>query len=247
MKNIVTIDRSAIGLATAANTTITPPRKGDMFIPTDSFYTMVVYDGSKWLFMHNGRALQPPQFDTNFNRTAWYHESADVNMTLDSSHVANILFDISPSYSMHAYYTAAPATPYAFTVAFLPHVQIGGFNHVGIGWRSNTGVYMPLSIGSDNGYQWLMRYDRSGLTYYIANYFSTGVPPMLVHGPLVWMRITDDGTFRKVWVSSNGINFTNYSTVSSSDGASPDNIGVMITDTTANVNTGMTIVHMSLS
>jgi hypothetical protein len=209
---------------------------------------MIIYDGFAWKFMHNGRALCPPQFNKNFNGTDWHHESPDVTLTLDTTHVANILYDSTSGSGIPAYYTAAPTPPYTFTCAFLSQNIINGYNKVGIGWRSNGGAYVTLVTGSDNGTNWLLRYDAfTNVTTYSGNYLSVDVPPLLAHGPLIWMQLTDDGTTnRHVKISSNGINWTDMYGGARTNFLSPDNISVLLS-TSASVNTGMTLVHMSLS
>ena len=243
--NILHRDRTTSGLISTISSQI--PRVGDMFIPSDSFYTMIIYDGVAWQFMHNGRALTPPQFNLTFNGTPWYHESPDGNFTLDTTHVANILYDATPGSLVSSYYTTAPATPYSFTCAGLTHNIISGYNKIGLGWRSNGGAYAMMMIGSDNGTDWTLRYDTfTSRTSYAGTYINISIPPMIVHGPLIWLRLTDDGTNRRIKVSSNGINWTDVYGISRTNFLTPDNIAVSLV-TPSVVNTGMTLVHMSLS
>lgn len=239
-------DRTATGTSATATTTITPPRKGDMFFPTDTFYTMVVFDGSAWRFMFNGRQLNPPVFNSSFSGTTWFSEAPDTNISTDLTHVGAIQYDPTPSGTIHSSYTAAPSTPYKFTVAINPHIYYSGSNRCGIGWRSSTGQYVSFTVGIESGSWVHSMYTWNSISSFSGTFFDIGIPPMLVHGPLTWLRIEDTGVNRNAYISSNGINFTLIHTVSRTNFMTPDNIAVIL-DTGSNVNTGQTILHMDHS
>ena len=60
-------------------------------------------------------------------------------------------------------------------------------------------------------------YKWSSATTYNSVYAEVLIPPMLVHGPIIWMQLTNDGTNCAFNVSSNGINWTTMQTFSNTD------------------------------
>lgn len=238
------IDSGVIATHVAA---MEPPSKGDFFIPTDSFYTMVIFDGVGWKFMHHGQEMTPPNFET------WTSESPDVNFTLDTTRKASMLFDANPTPGIHIKYRAVPATPYTFTIACLPHYGITGhgYNNVGLGWRSSASTtgFTLWGVAANNSSSWYMRaYNFSNLTTYSGGDFVfTNVAPMVVHGSLTWLRLADNGTTKSVQMSSNGINWTIIGSQSSSTTFTPAYMGVQISDMLTGVNIGQTIVHMAVA
>ena len=221
-----------------------PPEKGDFFIPTDSFYTMVAFDGSAWKFLVNGKALTPPNFSN------WSVETQDSNFTLTTTSKASIIYDATPSYGIHSYYTTVPAsTPYNLTIACLPHWFISNYMHVGLCWRSSTGQYCLFGLGSNNGFStWWRYYNFNSATSYNGDIANGEIPPVWYHGPLVWMRIRDNGTNRLAQVSSNGINWTSLGSTARASFFTPTYFGVHIGDNSNSAsNFGNTIVHLDIS
>jgi hypothetical protein len=224
-----------------ANYKLVPPRKGDMFIPSDSLYTMIVFDGAKWLFLINGRAMTPP------NLYGWTLESRpDANCTATIMNNYLRFADPTSQYAIHALYRPAPATPYTFTVAMLTEFFVSGYAAIGIGWRSNAGQYVIWGDASNSG-NWQERYYRfNSYNSYNSEILQASPNLMWAHGPLMWMRLSDDGTTRTIWNSSNGINWTRRQDQSHGDFMSPDNIMFHLSDASGPP-LAMNVVHMVIS
>ena len=224
-----------------ANYKFTPPRKGDIFIPQNSMYTMLVYDGDKWIFLINGRAMTPPNVDN------WILDSrSDANCTATIANNYLRLADPATAYGIHTLYRPAPATPYKFTVAVLAEFFVTGHASVGIGWKSNSGQYTIWGDGSYYG-NWYERYYRfNAYNNYNGDYMSAQVNPIWQHGPLMWMRLSDDGTTKAILISSNGVTWIHRYDLARTDFMSPDNIALQISDANGPP-LALNVVHMEIS
>lgn len=242
LRNYLQLDRRQMG--DISTIPYKPPEKGDFFIPQDSFYTMVAFDGNGWKFLINGRALTPP------NLVDWTLEGPSTT-TVDITRKAAILINNAPVYSIHAYYRPAPSTPYNLTVAFLPHLVMNSNNTVGIGWRSSATPpqYSLYSTGVSNGNSLIWRwYNWTTYNAYNSDYTNGTALPTMMHGPLAWMRIRDDGTNRLIYHSSNGINWTSVGSVARTNFMTPTYICLHVSD--AQVTTtpiGNNIIHMEIT
>ena len=181
---------------------------GDLYVPTDSFYDFLRYNGSSWDHFRNGRQLTPP----DNSLFSWDNQGA---ATIDTTYGGVIGFS-STATGHHVRYKTAPATPYIITTAFLAHYLQSNYNTVGIGFRDSSGKLAICGVGYSTGWR-LRMYKWSSATTYNSVYAEVLIPPMLVHGPIIWMQLTNDGTNCAFNVSSNGINWTTMQTFSNTD------------------------------
>jgi hypothetical protein len=118
-----------------------------------------------------------------------------------------------------ARFKAAPATPYTVTVWLRPVLFASG-SAAGIGFRAS---------GSDHQ-RWLF-VDLNGASprlmaeVYTPAYAGTILNSNHIAQGLYCLRISDDGTDRKYWISPDGINFVVVATEARTTGAVADQIG----------------------
>lgn len=219
------------------------PRIGDFFIPSNSFYTMVVYTQNGWRFLMNGRIMNPPSFDNTFIGTA----SPDFTESVDTSLKTLIMYNPTPAYSIHMRYRVAPDPPYTCTAAFIPHYFFAGFVNCGLGWMDETFKAHITGIGIASSPTRIFRsYYWNNLSTYSGNVTYVDAPAMCYHGPVVWMQLTDDGVNRAWKVSSNGLTWSQVGTVSRTTFLTPYYIGIQHSDDTANPH-GMTVLHWEIT
>ena len=242
LRNWFSMDTRQTG--TIATHPLYPPEKGDFFVPSDSFYTMVAFDGVSWKFLINGKAMTPPNFSDN----VWTLESPDTNFTYASTYKAPILYSSAPAYSIHSFYRPIPATPYNMTIACVPHLTVTNYMTTGLCWRSSTGQYCLFGHGINNGSsQWWRYYNWNSYTSYSGDISNGNPPPSWYHGSVVWMRIRDDGTNRLAQFSGNGINWTTLGSTGRTTFLTPTYFGVHLSDNGVAANMGNTILHLEIS
>ncbi len=116
---------------------------------------------------------------------------------------------------IHSLYVAAPATPYTFTALVQPLLQNTNNSSMGIGFRSSAGKYQFIAYegGAGGSGISIMCFDDDA-TF---NSRATNIGWPLANTPL-WLRITDDGTNVKFFMSPNGVNFVQLYTVAKASG-----------------------------
>jgi hypothetical protein len=213
-------------------------RVGDLYIPTDSFYDLIRYNGTSWDHFRNGRLLIPP-----VNSAFTWANQANGTVTGAYGGVVGISQDAIGG-QMQIRYMTAPATPYTITTGFLAHYWQYNYSSVGIGWRSSSGQFATGNVGWNNG--WVFRpYKWNSAISYNSDYGQIPIPPAMVHGPIIWLQMFDNGTNRGWNFSSNGTNWTNIRTDSRTDFCSPDNVMFCWGDLSAQV--GITLLHWSVT
>jgi hypothetical protein len=211
---------------------------GDLYIPTDSFYDLLRYNGTSWDHFRNGFKMTPP-INSQFS---WDNQSTG---TVNTDHGGVVGFSQPGGGGFQIRYKSAPSVPYTITTAFLPHYWQSNYNTVGIGWRDAVGGGKFHMIGPSYGnfsYGWMIRsYRWNNPTSYNGDYAQYPIPPMIVHGPIVWMQMWDDGTNRGIRLSSNGINFSDLLTLGRTDFLTPTQVMFGWGDIAADV--GITLLH----
>lgn len=210
---------------------------GDVFIPTDSFYDFVRYNGSSWDHFRNGFLLTPPV-------NASYSWDNTGNGTVTTAYGGVVAFSSQAvSGQLQVRYKTAPTPPYTITTAFLAHYSQTNNNQCGIGWRDSTGKIAICSVSYNSG--WNFRRSKwTTATALSADYGSIAIPPMLVHGPIIWMQMVHDNTNLRVNLSANGYNWTNFHSVTKTDFVNASGAhNVLFGWGDANADVGMTMLH----
>ena len=210
---------------------------GDIYIPTDSFYDIIRYNGSSWDHFRNGRLLtQPINGDYTWDNTG--------NGTVTTTYGGIVAFSSQAlSGQLQIRHKTAPTPPYTITVGFLGHYQQLNSNQVGIGFRDSTGKITMCGLGYNSTWQ-MRRTKWNSATSYNSEYGNIAIPPMLVHGPIIWLQMVHDNTNLLYNMSSNGINWTEISSISKTNFVDCSGAHqVFFGWGDANADVGMTLLH----
>lgn len=186
------------------------PVTGDLWLPSDGF-ALQRYSGSLWVPWGPLYPLKDPTIPS----WSWLNQGS---ATVTSAGGALFLEGVaSEGDQIHARVKAVPTAPYTITAAVLPRLtdvtNAGGFPNCGLAWSDGTtgggggsnviilGYYYEVSNNVPQLY--VRKYDDS-------HNFNAGAlssaPACLPSSPL-WLRISDDNTNRKAWVSGDGVNW----------------------------------------
>lgn len=227
-----------VSIGTYANLPTSSQQTGDLYVPTDSFYDFIRYNGSSWDHFRNGRKLTVP-VDASYS---WDNAGTGTVVTT----YGGVIGFTNPGTSgqLQVRYKTAPATPYTITMACLPHYIQTNSSFVGFAFRDATGKLATAGIGYSSS-AWNYRISKwTTTTSFSADYTSGAVPPMVVHGPVTWLQISNTGTNRIYRVSSNGINWTQLHTIDNTDfmnASAAHQVGFCWGDVTGDI--GLTVLH----
>lgn len=212
------IEQFATGLITARDAA---GQAGRLYLPTEG---LVGYDnGTSWDMMPLSKLTPPASGDFT-----WVNQGTSTVATTKGMMV--LAPQSSASDSLRLLVKNAPATPYTITVAMLPlsgkYITSYAIPQFGICWRdSATSKILTYGWGVSSyslGFlyaQWTNHTTLSGGQYQYG-----GVPQV----PF-WIRFSDDGTYRNVQVSSDGVTFANITAPQSrTTFLTADQVGVFV-------------------
>lgn len=181
---------------------------------------------------------------------AWINQGGAAISVADDDSIA--LYGPTPgaSYSLRIRKKAAPATPYTITAAFLGVWNFsvtGNLSQFGLIWRQASDgkciTHAPMlqsntSGGSPLSYWAVQKWTNP--TTFSAAYSGerSNFPPV---SPVLWLRITDNGTNRICSFSADGINFIASHTVGRTDFLTADEVGFFVNAYSADVTA--TLLH----
>lgn len=125
---------------------------------------------------------------------------------------------------------AAPATPYTITVGFIPEFIDANYQFVGMVFReSSTGRLQSCSVGYANGLE-VGSAKFTNPTTFSAGYVSIlqSTRTQWFKGPMQWLRLGDDGTNRKCWMSANGFSWVEIHSIGRTDFLTADEVGIAV-------------------
>lgn len=224
---------------TQANEPSSGQLAGDLFFPTNGL--QIERYGSAWNPWGPIFPLTKP-VDGDF---AWINQgSATVTTTYGGINLRAPANASAQGYRIRK--KTAPATPYTITAAFLQSCETGSSGQYfggGLCFRqSSDGKVMVMQTDTNLSsvfYQGIMLRKLTDPSTLSANYFTRANP---FTGPLVWMRIGDDGTNRKCWLSPDGQNWgTEIHSVGRTDFLTADEVGFCINP--FDIPGSMTLVH----
>lgn len=210
-------------------------KPGDLYIPTDSFYDFLRWNGSSWDHFRGGRLMTPP---VNVSYS-WDNQSAT---TVSTTNGGVVLFQTPGTSGLHVRYKTAPATPYTIYTAFLPHYSASANSQVGLCFRSSGGAIANCGV-TYNGSWNVVVSKWTTTSVFSASYASVSIYPSLVHGPVVWMALKDDGTNRSFLYSGNGVNWSTINSQVRTDFLTPTQVGFYCGDNNSTLDTGTTMLH----
>lgn len=151
---------------------------------------------------------------------------------------------LSASGETFAYFAKSiPSTPYTIDIGFLQQVQTtsGGFAGGGFVLHNSGGTKLIGFISRydpSNGDVLDVRRNNSPTSFNSETF-------ILIHQlcPFTWLRITDDGTTRGYYYSSDAITWKQHSTESHTNWITPDQIGLGIWSASAALQISTTVIH----
>jgi hypothetical protein len=138
---------------------------------------------------------------------------------------------------------------YTVTLGFIPHLVTSNYQSAGIALReSSTGKLILGGIHNSAAYG-LYKWDDA--TSYNAAYTITSgnfnPPSVLARSQIIWLRLSDDGTNRKYYVSYNGMNWEEIFSVGRTDFCTPNQVGFYIDDNNSTYNAYATFLHFEVT
>lgn len=196
------------------------PSAGDLYLPTDSFYNALYYNGSAWDYLKHGKKLVPP---TGYSWVSGTQGSASLSTAGGAETI------IAPSnagaHSCRMRVRTAPSTPWKVTMAFMPTLTGANYNYAGPYFRESS---------SGKFHAWLFCFD-SGAPDHLLNIWNSPTAPStnyfrislgtLISTPLVFWRIGDDGSLRSYEISGDGVDFVTVWTESNTLNFTADEYG----------------------
>jgi hypothetical protein len=173
---------------------------GRLYLPTEGFVHQD--NGSMWDMLPLSRMTPPASGDFS-----WVNQGTSTVVDTKGMMVLKSC-DVASGDNLRLLVKTAPATPYEITVAFLavnpPIVQNYNIPQFGICWReSGSGKVLTYGWGLSN-YPFYFTYAQwTNPTTLSGGVFQYGTPMIQ---PL-WIKFSDDGTYRNVKVSCDGVNF----------------------------------------
>ena len=209
------------------------PASGDIWLPTDSFYTCLRYSGSVWAPFIGGRQATLP-VSGDF---AWINQGA---ASVDDSKGATILLGVAGTGNSLRIRKKAKAAAYTITAAFMPHNVKGSvYNASGLLFRqSSDGKCQTLSIQSySDGFN-LISQKFSDATTYSAEYLRL----IIQDAPIYWLRIADNSTNRICSWSPDGLTWIQVHSVGRTDYLTADEVGFFCDSNNVTYPSGMTLL-----
>lgn len=205
------------------------PVTGDLFYSESMVWR---YSGSVWVPFGPVYPCTDPQLQT----FAWINQgTATVATTAGGIYLESPANGVN---SLQIRKKSAPSTPYTITAYIAPAVTCASASF-GLCFReSSSGKMVTLWLGArgDAGGQILI-YKMDSATGFNAAYLtSIGPSPQPV-----WMRISDDGTNRKCWISPDGQNWNLLHSVGRTDFITANEVGFWINDADGAVMFGITL------
>lgn len=144
----------------------------------------------------------------------------------------------------HALVEAVPATPYNFTVGFIPQLN-GQSNHIGLCLRANDGKMVNFFCLYGAGGYSLHCTSYSSATAGVSDYFN--VPPVNLL-QFVYLRIRDDAAGNRIFSwSLDGLHFLECFRHASTTYITPTQIGIVGSANSASAACGMMVYHYEKS
>jgi len=217
---------------------------GDIFLPTDGF-NIQRSDGTNW----SGWGPVFPLTDPTLQSLAWVNQGG---ASVDTSRGSLILTAPAASgLNQRIYKRSAPSTPYTLTVGFmLTWGIISGDPQAGLCFReSGSGKLHTWHIQNDGTVDYAISQKQNSPTSWSANYSTlTGFQRCGAgRGPIIWLKIQDNGTNRICSYSADGVNWIDFHSVGRTDFITADEIGIFAGSAQTTYPTIMNVVSMKVS
>ncbi len=181
------------------------PSSGDLWLPSDSFYANR-YSGSAWIPWGPIWPLTAPA--SSSAPTTWVNQGSATLTTTSGAYVLTVPAG-SDSDNMRYLVKTAPSTPYTITALFLTDHWPLNFFMSGLFFRQSSDgklIICDYNVNSASRTYEVIKFTNP--TTFSASVSVTSGSRTLGDAALVWMQISDDGSNRKMRVSTNGYNWT---------------------------------------
>lgn len=201
------------------------PAAGDLWMPSDGYHDFLRYSGSVWVPHVGGVAGAIP----SRSGWSWVNQGTGTVTTTSPADVIVATANEASGYKMRV--RSAPSTPYTVTAciraAVLPTGGAAGGAYALLHRQSSDGKAHMITVRIDvsTGHCWAEVDYWSGDT----TFSTTLVGPLYNALPLSpyvsWLRVSDDGTNRKYFVSLDGRNFLQVYSVARTTTLTADQVG----------------------
>lgn len=224
-----TISSGALASRPAAGTA------GNVYVPSDAPY-WYVDTGSAWTAHGPTWQLTEP-VDGDFS---WVNQGGATVSTANSGVFLNAPATSPDNLRMRV--KAAPATPYTVTIAFMPLIFPANYGSAGFVWReSSSGKLAIFHIVYSSGY--LVASSKfNSPTSFNTDYTTLNIQAPRF-GPLLWFRITDNGTNRICAWSNDGYNYQTFHTIGRADFITANQVGFFANSVNASYPVGNFLLH----
>jgi hypothetical protein len=203
---------------------------GNLYFPTDSYYTVLRDNGSTWDYFLYGQKLTPPvagnfTFANQLSTTATAQTNGAITLAYPASGTTS-------GDNLSFYYFAAPGTPYTKTFRFIPAwntIDASRNERTGVCFEeSSTGKVIIFDVGvSTTPFMEVNKY--TNFSTFSAVYTQVAAsPPNWIR--LISLRVSDDGTNLTWQWSSDGQNFLRFDQRARNDffTTGPDRVGACL-------------------
>ncbi len=193
---------------------------GTLYLPNNGF-VIERYNGSAWI---PWGPLFPFTDPTLAGLNTWVNQNSS---TVTTTNGGIVLFGTANGNTNNVTLRVktAPATPYTITAAIMPGFPLKNYLGCGLAYRdSSSGKFQTMGVAFDSAQVPTYRIVSDKWTTATAastNYVTLGAPIT----PLIFLRISDNGTNRVSSFSTDGINFIQAHTVVRTDFFTPDQVG----------------------
>ena len=219
---------------TGADASKSAEKAGNIYLPNNGYQ----------LYRDTGSVFAPwgplfpfvPPVDSEF---AWVNQGgASVTTTNGGIHLHA---PAGSGNNMRIRKKAAPATPYTITAGFLPMVGPANYSGCGLCFRQSSDNKLHILNWQCNN---TLRFIISKMTSHTAfdAVYAECATGNLGANPM-WMRIADNGTDRKCFISANGRNWIEIHTVLRENYLIADEVGFFAESNNSGYDAGMTLLH----
>lgn len=202
---------------------------GRLFLASDNNY-IERDDGTNWTTYGPLFKFTSPEEQT----FAWVNQGT---ASVSGSNELNLTVLNNASANLRIRKKTAPSTPYSITAFFTCLTPgLNGYDG-GLCWRESSSsklVTVGMVIGSSFCSFRVAKWTNE--TTYSADYKTVGYHNFVSAFSGIWVKLVDDATNRKVWVSGDGLNWSQFHSVGRTDHMTADEVGFFAGNATATSN-----------
>lgn len=207
---------------------------GDLFLPNNGFY-LKRYSGSAFVPWGPIFPMTKP-VDANY---AWVNQGGASVTTTNGGIFLSAPAGLGDNVRIRK--KSAPSTPYTITAAFLPQCVGVQYAAVGLAFRQSSDGKMHVFWGLFDGSSKFYSTKYTNPTTFSAHYANVETGS-IGGGPVLFLRIADDGSNRISSISYDGVNFLQVHSVGRTDFITADEVGFVVNSANATYAAGATLL-----